>query len=116
MKKCFYIFISFLFLQSSIFASQEYSVSCCQKLNIYCNSWIAKNLLGKTDQDILTHAASLQDPTAFKLCIALHIGDLYEKDSEGHTPKSVAELCGNHHVLHILNSPRSVAYKKIKEE
>jgi len=105
-------------MQSSIFSSEKKSVSCCEKWDAYCASWLAE-VLGKNKQDIITYAASLPDPRKIEVCIALGIGNLYQTDSEGHTPKSVAKLCNNQRVLDFLNSPTSITQihrKKIKSE
>lgn len=113
MQKVLYIFISLIVMQSSIFSSEEESVSCCEKLDIYCARLFLK------EQDIITHAASLPDPRRLIVCLDLGVGNLYEEDSEGHTPKSVAELCNNQRVLSWFYSPTSITQirrKKIKSE
>jgi hypothetical protein len=109
-----YFFTILLFAPASFFAAQESKISVCEKISMSCNVWISKNILGMSDQDIMVQAAQKQNTRPLELCIALEIGKINKKDSEGHTPKSAARLLGNTKVLDYLQqiSPTSVACRK----
>ena len=115
MKKLVYICIAVVSLQEFSLKAMESKFSRCETTAMLCEAWVLKNVCGMTNQDIIVQAAQNQNPRKLELCIALKIGKLHKKDSEGHTPRSAAELCGNTETLAvILGSPTSVTHKKLE--
>ena len=118
MKKYIYIFVGLLITQSACFAAEKKEISFCEYFKTQIYVMCSKHIVGMTEQDILVDAAA-RNSKLFKACIGLNIGKPSEKNFEGHTPRSVAQLCGNEETLKILDSIKLVDSKtaeKIKTE
>ncbi len=116
MKYIHYIFMHALLIQATFIQSAQFPpVSFCEKLSMRCDLLVAK-CCGYTEQDVLVDAAHLPDPRRLEICLALGIGSLKKKDSQGHTALSAARLVDAQKSIVIIKQELKKEKQKEQEE